>query len=153
MIQRIQSIYLFVTAILMAVTVFSPLCIISIADTTTFQLLTTMGLEGKNGNIEFSTIALAIISGVTAFISLITIFLFRNRPTQIKLCYVNILLILLFYVSYYYYVSVSIAELEGIVSSFKYGSILPAISIIFILLASIQIKKDDKLVKSLNRIR
>ena len=151
MIQRIQSIYLLITAILMAVTVCSPLA----------------WLQGENGMYVFrclgiydepftpiywtwGVISIAVLSAILAFIN---IFLFKKRKVQITICNIISLLIVILYITTGTYIYTAKEVLGAEFERIDYGVILPTIALVLNILAIMRIKKDEKLVQSLNRIR
>ncbi len=89
--------------------------------------------------------------GVSALLVFINIFLYKKRPVQVKLNYLVILLILILSGLSLYY--------SGIVSGEKSFSkkdiewLIPLVSIVFLLTANKYIKRDEALVKSVDRIR
>lgn len=150
MIQRIQTIFLLIAAILMAVTVFSPLAILEGAN----RIVTFYPYGAiEAGNMAYTTWGVIVFTCLAVLLPLINVFLYKKRRMQIKICSLTILVIVLFYVTMYAYIYSIMAKnglsLEGV----KYGIILPAIALIFIVLASVNIKKDERLIQSLNRIR
>jgi hypothetical protein len=87
-------------------------------------------------------------------LSLIAIFLFRKRPLQMKIS----LLALLATMAYCFINWMRIKEVfanNKMISNYSFGlaSITPYFAIVFILLACLGIRKDEKLVKSLDRLR
>ena len=95
-------------------------------------------------------IALTVIGGL---IALIAIFLFKNRPLQKKLNYGIITVsILLLAVALLLVLQDGTSEsMASITEGFGLG--LPVFAIIFSLFANRYIGKDDKLVKSMDRLR
>jgi len=85
--------------------------------------------------------------------SLLAIYTYKNRKRQITLCVVNIILFVVFYVGMAAYSYAMQAKLGISFEAIQYGSILPTIALIFNVLALIKIKADEKLVRSLDRIR
>jgi len=152
MIQRIQSIYLLLTAILMAVTVFSP--IVDIQNQSVY-LLNGLGCYISNAPAYINYllwIALAF-EGIATLVSLFNIFCYKNRKRQMKLCKTTSFLIVLLYAILGIYLFWA-NQTNGIeLSSLKYGIILPFIALVLNLLATSRIMSDEKLVQSLNRIR
>jgi len=132
MLQRIQTVYLFLVAVLATTMYFLPLLFV-IAKPKTYYIF------------PYFTASLVLLT------SLITIFLYKNRKLQIKLSIVNIVFLLLTFVEAFFinYQKTNYVLLY----SFDIGAILPLISIIFTILAIKFIKKDEKLVKSLYRLR
>ena len=87
-------------------------------------------------------------------LSLIAIFLFRKRPLQMKMS----LLALLATMAYCFINWMRIKEIfanNKMISNYSFGlaSITSYFAIVFILLACLGIRKDEKLVKSLDRLR
>jgi hypothetical protein len=85
-------------------------------------------------------------------ISLITIFIFKNRKVQLKLTGFLIILIVVCIIALIHVSMSIISKFEaGIIPGFK--MILPVIMLIFSVLAYKGIRKDDQLVKSYERLR
>jgi hypothetical protein len=87
-------------------------------------------------------------------LSLIAIFLFRKRPLQMKMS----LIALLATMAYCFINWMRIKEIfanNKMISNYSFGlaTITPYFAIVFILLACLGIRKDEKLVKSLDRLR
>ncbi len=93
----------------------------------------------------------AIAAGVTAGLIFINIFLFRNRKLQIILNNLAIFVLIVL-------LGLSIFQ-AGLLSGEKQFSekdiklLVPVISIVFLLIANKYIKRDERLVKSVDRIR
>lgn len=116
MIQRIQSLYLLITTIL-------GLLIFCFYIPTLYKILSYFSISG---------------------LSVTTIFLFKKRSLQIKLCGLLILLctIELVLFSFFY-----LERVEFVIM------IIPIVQAIFIFLALRAIKKDEELVRSVDRLR
>tara|TARA_R110001632_G_scaffold2297_10_gene10098 strand:- start:6583 stop:7062 length:480 start_codon:yes stop_codon:yes gene_type:complete len=142
MIQRIQSIYLLVIAIL------------SIGLTFTFNLW-KIGKEKVFAFDLFSNEAIfeklvPVFFVLSALVALITIFQFRKRQLQFVLGRV-IILINLFLLGILIYLSLN---LPGEVSSEKgIGMFIPIVVVLLSVMANKAIKKDEDLVKSVDRLR
>ncbi len=84
----------------------------------------------------------------------IAIFSFKKRKRQLRFCNITILLFSLFLVA-----ALIILQIENNISSnfhfgdFKLGAVLPLIGIIFNSMAKRGIKKDEELIRSMNRLR
>lgn len=152
MIQRIQSIYLLVAAILMAVTVFSPLAFLA-DGTNGYFIYRCLGFFENGVGLSYPTWGVIAVVSLTAVLTVISIFLYRNRKLQIKLSYAAIVGILASYGTIYTYLQTGLATASVTLVNVKYGIILPVIALVFIILAIIKIKADEKLIQSLNRIR
>lgn len=135
MIQRKQSIYLFLAALVSGVA-------------TWFGDLWKVASSWVQPDDD--TIALVLFS-LSFLLSLCTIFLYKNRKLQILIDRINIFLniLLLGYLSY------SLVNLPGGFrdSEKGIGLFAPFISIALLLIANRFIKKDEKLVKSVDRFR
>ena len=136
MIQRIQSIYLLLAAGVSAGLIFAFHLWVTSEDVKVFALD------------ELLYFAMFMAS---AFLSLLTLFMFKNRKSQFMLGRLNmilnfILLGLLVYRSLNLPGEVSASE-NGI------GMLLPLLSIVLLALANKAIKKDEDLVKSVDRLR
>ena len=88
---------------------------------------------------------------VSAFLSIISIFRYKNRKSQFILGRLNIILNF-FLLGFFVYQSLNIFG-ETRISEKGIGMFLPIISIVFLALANKAIKKDESLVKSVDRLR
>lgn len=151
MIQRIQSIYLLITAILMAVTAFSPL--VSLTDESKAALdFCSLGVYklSQLQNPSWGVVTFALLSALLSFVN---IFLYKKRKTQMRMGTITSLSILFFYVTTLVYFNSFLDQYHYLYAGIQYGIILPLIALVFNVLAILKIKKDDKLVRSLDRIR
>ena len=94
---------------------------------------------------------IGIIFILSAILSFITIFLFKNRKLQFVLNRINILLnfLLLGFIVY----NVLNVSGETQVSEKGIGTFLPILSVFLLVFANRYIKKDEDLVKSVDRLR
>ncbi|MFS4483318.1 DUF4293 domain-containing protein [Hyunsoonleella sp. 2307UL5-6] len=136
MLQRIQSIYLLLAA-------GNALGLIFV-----FHLWITNEGETVFALDQLPYFGAFVASGV---LSIITIFLFKNRKLQFVLGRLNIILNF-FLLGFFVYLSLNISG-ETVVSEKGIGMFLPIISIVFLALANKAIKKDEDLVKSVDRLR
>ena len=83
-----------------------------------------------------------IVGGLSAILSVYTIFIYKQRPRQAKLCLLGILLVFVWYIL--------LAVYQGYVTTIDS---LPMVSAIFIFLARKGILADEKLVRAADRIR
>ncbi len=153
MVQRLQTIYLLIAAILMAVTVFSPLATFVAEGIGKEFFYYTWGFESVVGEAFSKTWGVITFTVICAILPFINIFLFKNRKLQIKVGNITTLFILFLYVTIGVYAFSIMGENSLVLVNAKYGIILPFIALICNVLAILQIKKDEKLVQSLNRIR
>lgn len=155
MIQRIQSLYLFLTSIVSIIFLKGPFLTffdksgseIRIAFSGIFKYSSNTDPVKMAEDWPIPALVLLILS-----LSLLIIFLYKNRGLQIRLSKILILLISAFLGAclFYSYKIITGNEAE-FASWFKLS--LPVIQLILALLAYRGIKKDDNLVKSYDRLR
>ena len=136
MLQRIQTVYLFIAALISGVLIF-------------FVPLWS-NETGEPVYVEEVLLALSLYLG-SAILSLITIFLYKNRKLQFVLGRVNILLNFILLGVFVYWSLTVPGEMQ--ISEKGIGMFLPVLSIVFLVLANKAIKKDEDLVKSADRFR
>lgn len=152
MIQRIQTLYLFAVAALMVTALLTPLANF-MAGAEEYKLY-AYALKGAEQS--YSAIYMGIIVALAAIVPLVNIFLYKKRLLQIRLCAVEIVLLLgsLVFMAIYYYLSNRMfTELEFHAQSLRIAAIFPLVSLILTYMASRAIFKDEMLVRSLDRIR
>ena len=106
------------------------------------------------GQHHFDVWPLMAILLPTAVLATYTIFLYRNRKAQALFCALNALLIVGWYVCYFV-VGQMVGDKSWGTTKFmpSWPAALPAIALIFYLLARHAIKADERLVRSMDRIR
>ncbi len=155
MIQRIQTVYLFLVFLFALLFIVFPKGIIDIDGVVyTVKSWSIVSSDGAE-KLEYSSI-LGIISMILPFfimiLSIYTSLLFKNRLLQIKLGKVNIFLHVILVVSTFFYLD----QLKNTFSgefSYGVGVVFPLISMVFILLAGRAIRRDEELVRSADRLR
>ncbi|WP_418603015.1 DUF4293 domain-containing protein [Hwangdonia sp.] len=136
MLQRIQTIYLLIAAGVSAGLIF------------VFELwMTSDGVKVFATDINYVFAAFL----TSAFLSVVAIFRYKNRKSQFVLGRLNIILNF-FLIGFFVYQSLSVSG-ETAVSEKGIGMLLPIVSIVFLALANKAIKKDEDLVKSVDRLR
>ncbi|MAP79714.1 MAG: hypothetical protein CL526_01375 [Aequorivita sp.] len=136
MIQRIQTIYLTISLLAMgALYLWFPTVITQ--DGTVVLERSQLLVSG----LIFASMALAVIS----------ILSFKKRQTQFVFNRINIILNFVL-LGVFVYKSLSLSG-ETLVSEKGIGVFIPIISIVFLVLANKAIKKDEDLVKSVDRLR
>lgn len=135
MIQRIQTIWLLLAAA---------------ASFATLKLSFYSGNKDNNLFEELtgsSNFFLMILSVAVGLLALITIFLFKNRKLQIRLSLLGIVLQLVTLVIYFHQIKTYV---QG---NFTLTSALSFVIPVFFILAWLGIRKDEKLIKSMDRLR
>ena len=132
MIQRIQTLYLLIIAALMAVTLFSGLAWFA-GDAGEFGLY-AFGLKTAEGELVQSTVYMGVLLALACALPLVTIFLFRRRLLQIRLCVVEMVLLLgsLVMEGVYYFLSWRVfSDLTFHTQGFKPAIVLPLVCLLF----------------------
>lgn len=136
MIQRIQSIYLFLAIVTTGILPFL------------FSLWTL-----ENGDIYFfmGNMIYVVIFGLSTSSSILSILNFKKRKQQFVLNRLNIILNLIL-LGLFVYRTLNLSG-ETTVSKNGIGIYLPILAILLLVLANRAIKKDEDLVKSVDRLR
>jgi hypothetical protein len=138
MIQRIQSIYLLLATLCFSFFLLFP--VFKINNGT--EVISEKAVE----NTFLVILAVLLIVGTLG-----NVFLYKNRLLQIRIGWglFGVNLFLLGLLGYHYYLETRNAQEVHI----AFGAVFPAIALFLILLAIYNINKDEKLVRSLDRLR
>ena len=136
MLQRIQTVYLLIAAILSAGLIF------------VFHLWTN---ENDFPVFAMDVTLYFVMFIASAILSLISIFNFKKRQLQFVLGRLNIILNFILLGLFVYRLLIASGESE--ISEKGVGIFIPIFSIVFLVLANKAIKKDEDLVKSVDRLR
>ncbi|WP_149275053.1 DUF4293 domain-containing protein [Pareuzebyella sediminis] len=136
MIQRIQTIYL--------------LIVILISGILPFWVNLWSNAEGTEIYAQ-NEILVSVVFYISAILALVAMLLFKNRKNQFVLNRLNLILNL-FLLGFFVYRSLNLSG-ETAVSEKGIGMLIPVVSIVFLVLANRAIKKDEDLVKSVDRLR
>ena len=137
MLQRIQTVYLLIVAIISGGLIF------------VFDLWTTTNdimVFAKDEPVIFG-----LFIG-SALLAVISIFKFKNRKSQFMLGRLNQILNLIL-LGFFVYRTLNASGEANDVSEKGVAIFLPVISIVFLILSNRAIKKDEDLVKSVDRLR
>ena len=134
MLQRIQTIYLLITSVSAGVLP---------------HYLSLWG--GNTDEFAFESFEYYVLFLASAVLALISIFLFKSRQTQFVLGRLNIILNLIL-LGLFIYRLLSVSG-ETANSEKGIGLLLPVLSIVLLVFANKAIKKDEALVKSVDRLR
>lgn len=148
MLQRVQSLFLLVVVSLSALLFLLP---VYEAPETAAALMPEGANTLKQYFVSGNTL-LSIINGAIGVLTLIAIFLFRNRALQLRLSNVNLLLICIL-IGLLFFWADTLGNTLNTRISYQYGSYLPLIQLIFTFLASRAIRRDEELVRSADRLR
>ena len=148
MIQRIQTLYLLLVAFVMIAMLFFPLGYVS-NEGGASSMLNVFGLHGQDNSVAWFLFVLPVIC---TLLSVLTIFFYNRRKLQIKLGYITLFVFVLFYICGGFLLW-NLKQQCNINISYTIVCIFPLIAFILEILAIKGIKKDDKLIRSLNRLR
>lgn len=150
MIQRIQSVYLLLIVIFYSFMLFLPIATFGNYTYSVWSIKDSTGLAG------IPTYYLGLLAVIIIGIAISTIFLYKNRPLQSKLGVAIFVLILVFLsLMFFVYPEFVISKLGGSEMQVNYTiySFFGVLPLAFVLLANKAIQKDEKLVKSADRLR
>lgn len=155
MLQRIQSIYLLFASLVLFALFFFPLAHnVYIADKPVSVMVTGIFTD-VNGVQQHTTsfTALTAVTAIVGIIPLVIIFLFKNRKQQVALCYSCILVL----IGYSYWMAQTVKNAVGDITlgtkTMGIGLFLTSLSIVLLILAAKSIQRDEKLIKSADRLR
>ncbi|OKS88014.1 DUF4293 domain-containing protein [Mucilaginibacter polytrichastri] len=155
MIQRIQSIYLLIAGLLIFALYLFPLAHNVLLN----GIPTTISVTGLYQNVNGQDVhtevfvALTAVTGIIGLIPLIVIFLYKNRKKQVTFCYSAILVI----IGYSFWMAQTVKAVTGGITigtnNMGIGLFLSSVSILMLILAAKAIQRDEKLVRSADRLR
>lgn len=154
MIQRIQTVYLLITSILIGIFFFLPFSSFVIDGDMSVFRLSIFGLipDSAGAKVLFKAMPLIIMVTTIFVLNITTIFMFKRRMLQIRFCIANIALLLGFQGLMYYFVSVAKHQL-GSQPSYSIIFVFPLVSAVLLYLSIRRIAKDEALVRSMDRLR
>lgn len=155
MIQRIQSIWLFLAALTLAAMLIFPLASKDIMGV--HVSVSTMGvkqhlIEKSNFGVKSAQYLPLLTANIAlALLCVVNIFNFKKRKFQKQFAWICIVLI----AGFAYWCSVYLQKMPNGISgaTFQAGAFLPAGAILFNILAIFGINKDEKLIRSAERLR
>ncbi|GAC1377546.1 MAG: DUF4293 domain-containing protein [Hymenobacter sp.] len=157
MIQRIQSVFLLLLALAMLSVLALPLWHKIDALTHQELTLTAFGFDAQGLSLPGSTgpvWVIGLLAAAAAAVAVVEIFQFRNRGKQLLLGSVNLLLITATLGAAFYFSNkgeqLLNLKLEG---QFLAGFYLPTLALLLNLLANRFIRRDEQLVRSMDRLR
>jgi hypothetical protein len=139
MIQRIQTLYMTLSAIATGTLPF------------VFELWTLKTDNQATAVFLTSSAIYLSLFGLVTLLAIISIFSFKKRQNQFVLNRLNMIFNFIL-LGFFVYRSLNLSG-ETMVSEKGIGMFLPAISIVLLVLANKAIKKDEDLVKSVDRLR
>ncbi|MCD6597040.1 MAG: DUF4293 domain-containing protein, partial [Bacteroidales bacterium] len=133
MIQRIQTIYLLLATVILVLILFLPIASMVDAQANSFSYL-FYGVVDSSNTLVIIDYPLAIILGLIPFLNLVTIFLYKSRILQMRICIFNILLMLgsLALIWFYSYEAENVLFVD---TYFSYPVVFPLVAAILTFMA------------------
>lgn len=151
MIQRVQSVYFLIAAIVVMLPYFFPIA--SFVSGEFIYQLFACHVKSPDADVSmFNVIPMALLTFASFVISVVALFLFKNRKLQMKVGRLGVIVLLsVMGLEVFYYLSMQ-TQLATI-GQIGFGAAIPLLSLIFVLLAIRGVKKDEALIRSADRIR
>jgi hypothetical protein len=161
MIQRIQTIYLVVSFLAACLIFFFPIASYTLGSSvddymgTVIFYVYTIVKQPETLEISYGTLfflPMIIITLAVLFLTVFSIVQYKKRLKQLKLVNFAILLSIVLIVMLFFYTD-KISKDISITTAYKVGSVFPLISLVFLILATRGIKYDERMVRSMDRLR
>ncbi|WP_432714693.1 DUF4293 domain-containing protein [Pedobacter sp.] len=152
MIQRVQSIWLFLASISLLMLLLLPVVTKMYNGTEYWILVTGLYQKAATGTLRVEGfLPLFASTIILALIAFLNIFTFNNRTLQKRIC--NVVIILTIGLSFW--ISQSAQKIPGGLdgASYNAGAFMPILTIIFCFMAMRGIRNDEQLIKSADRLR
>jgi glucan phosphoethanolaminetransferase (alkaline phosphatase superfamily) len=155
MIQRIQTVYLALIIVLYIILIALPIATFQLPDKTIIFKLFKTTIQTNAPSIPLVSInyLLIMLDALIVSLSLFCITKFKNRKLQIKLTGALYLIIALFIVTEYFLQESFLNSTDAVIKNYHIGTYFPIFSLILVFLAQRNIKKDEELVRSADRLR
>lgn len=155
MLQRRQSIYLLLASLsIFALYIFPMVHDVNVDGKSLTIWVTGVSQEQSGVLIQTQTfLALTIVTAAIGLLPLYVVLQYKNRQAQIAYCYSTMLVI----IGFSFWMEKTVTSVTNgasiAISNFGIGVLLSSISLIFLVGAIRGIRRDDKLVKSADRLR
>ena len=162
MIQRRQTIFMLLSVIITALLFFTPLMSFNANDEV--MRFTIFGIKNPIETMSFAatyTWPLVVLTILMTVAPLVTIFLYKKRELQVRLCRLNMLVNIIFIGLVFIYYESDVMSVIFAVENDIYtldvayfiGMAFPLVNLVLEILAIRGIKKDIELLKSVDRLR
>jgi hypothetical protein len=117
--------------------------------------LKNMVPDGANAFIPMIFLPILIVAVGIALLSLFTIFQYKNRSFQVKLTNIGVLAAIALIMGIFFLYIPMIEKKINIIPDYSkaFGIYLPLVALVFMVMANRAIKRDEKLVRSADRLR
>lgn len=153
MLQRIQTVYLLLITVLMVILLFLPLAVVQSGNQVFTFDVTGVRSIGEQSELVYPFWGLFALAAIIALLALVTVFLYKKRILQIRLCVFNAILMVCFYGLFLFLGYDLKGSLEPLSLSVRLALCIPLICLILDYLAIRNIGADEILVRSLDRLR
>ncbi len=152
MIQRIQTLYLILAAIALSFIFMAPIVSYTGIDGVIYTL-NVKDLLGSDGTVQqaASRISILILAPITLLSIVFMISQFKNRQKQMAIGRLIYLMLAVLITLAWFFIEANKFDTE--INGYGFGYFAPVAALPFIFLANRSIKKDEELVKSLDRLR
>jgi hypothetical protein len=150
MIQRIQSVYLFLAVLAIVAMFFFPIA--NFYGDMHYFYLNLTGISDASF-ISINTIPLIVMAAILIVLIFSSIFAFKNRALQIKMIRFAVLLLLAYIIILYFGYIDNIIKKADVEVQYKVGVYFPLIVLVFLLLANRGVIQDEKKVRAADRLR
>lgn len=156
MIQRKQTIFLLLSAIALGLLHYFPLAsFIGDKDSLVMYVFQVVSLvpDQVSELPDYFVFPILAVNSMIILLTILTIFLFKNRRMQLNILRISLILLLLMIGSFFFYYVNILEQASGGITHYEIGSYLPLIAFIFYIFAYRGIMSDEKLVRSADRLR
>lgn len=152
--QRIQTVFLLLAAIVLGLLFLPVMSFFTVSGTQEFLQQSDIGMLADGVLNIHDHIALQLLTVVGILACLAAIFMFNNRGLQITLSRLALVISILIMVlcGIFFYLDYQHIKANSVIGG-EFGLLSPILGIIFSFLAMRNIKKDENLVKSSDRLR
>lgn len=152
MIQRKQTLFILIALILSLVCLCMPIASFATEGMGVSSQMYNLWILSDGGVRDFAPWPLFVLLLLTMPIGIAAIFLYKKRMMQARLCVLNILLLIVWYIAF---AVISLGKQDTLHAMMAVGipASFPAVSIILYVMARHGIIADEKLVRSMDRIR
>lgn len=153
MIQRVQSVYLLLSSLAIYALFIFPF--VNTLDGINSRIIKVTGVYEQINNQIVQTepfLLLTIATAILGILPIILIFQYKNRKRQATLIYSLVVIL----IAYSFWISQTVKSFANTtleISNYNIGAGLSSVAVLFLILAGKGVMRDEKLVKSVDRLR
>lgn len=153
MIQRVQSVYLLLSSLAIYALFIFPF--VNTLDGINSRIIKVTGVYEQINNQTVQTepfLLLTIATAILGILPIILIFQYKNRKRQATLIYSLVVIL----IAYSFWISQTVKSFANTtleISNYNIGAGLSSVAVLFLILAGKAVMRDEKLVKSVDRLR